>query len=236
MAVEYKIIGGDGREYGPATLEEIRQWCADGRVGPGTPVWRGDERRWQPAGLWDELKWDLPKQAPSVPSPPVVERLRPAGFWVRFAAYFFDSLVLGCLLTLITYPWAVELGKLQSDANAQLEVLRQHATGNPDLSAVFRYLLVAVMINLPVSFVYFVGFNTLRGATPGKRLFGLRVLGADGSRLTFSRAALRHVAEWLSALTLGAGFLLVALTPNKRALHDLLARTQVVFQRTPGGL
>jgi uncharacterized RDD family membrane protein YckC len=37
--------------------------------------------------------------------------------------------------------------------------------------------------------------------------------------------------EWLSKLTFGIGFLLVAFTPKKRALHDLLARTQVVFDR-----
>jgi uncharacterized RDD family membrane protein YckC len=235
MAVEYKIIGGDGREYGPATLEEIRQWCADGRVAPGTPVWRGDERRWQPAGLWDELKWDLPRAAAPVAPPPVVEVLRPAGFWVRFAAYLFDSLVIGCLLTLITYPWAAELAKLQNDALTQLQAYSQHRSESLDMAVMFRFWLATATINLPVSFIYFVGFNTLRGATPGKHIFGLRVLGADGSRLTLGRAALRQVAEWLSALTFGAGFLLVALTPQKRALHDLLARTQVVFQRRPGG-
>lgn len=233
MAVEYKIIGGDGREYGPATLEEIRQWCTDGRVASGTPVWRGDEQRWQPAGLWDELKWDLPKPTAPVAAPPVVEPLRPAGFWIRLAAYFFDTVMLTCLLALITSPWTAELGKLQNDAMAQIEALSQHRTTTPDMAVIFRFWLVTLAVNLPVSFIYFVGFNTLRGATPGKHIFGLRVLGADGARLTFGRAAIRHCAEWLSALTLGASFLLVALTPNKRALHDLLARTQVVFQPRP---
>ena len=65
MPVVYKIIGGDGREYGPATLEEIRGWCEDGRVGGGTPVWRDDELRWQPARNREELRWDLPAAAHS---------------------------------------------------------------------------------------------------------------------------------------------------------------------------
>ena len=229
MALEYKMIGGDGREYGPASLEEIRQWSEDGRVSHGTPVWRNDEGRWQPAAAWPELKWDLrgpvPLAVPEAAAPPVLAVPHPAGFWVRGAAYFIDSLVLASLLLLVTLPWAAELAKLQETALAQLQAKA------PDLALVWRWLLIATAIDLPVRFLYFVGFNTARGATPGKQFFGLRVLNADGSRLTFGRALVRHCAEWLSKLTFGLGFLLVLLTPQKRALHDLLARTQVVFQR-----
>ena len=28
----YKIIGGDGQQYGPVTAEELRQWIAEGRL------------------------------------------------------------------------------------------------------------------------------------------------------------------------------------------------------------
>lgn len=34
----FMVIGADGREYGPATVETILHWKADGRVNPNTPV------------------------------------------------------------------------------------------------------------------------------------------------------------------------------------------------------
>jgi hypothetical protein len=34
------IIGGDGREYGPATVEQIRAWIAAGRANLETPAKR----------------------------------------------------------------------------------------------------------------------------------------------------------------------------------------------------
>ncbi len=226
MAVEYKIIGGDGHEYGPVTLEEIRQWCEDGRVDPGTLVWLNDDRRWLPAASRDELKWDLrsPAAPPVLPPPPMVEELRPAGFWVRSAAYVVDAMMMVFLVSIVTYPWQAEFSEIGNAALAQLK------SANPDMAVILRFWKASMLVDLPVSFVYFVGFNTLRGATPGKQMLGLRILNADGSRLTFGRAFLRHCGEWISRLTLGAGFLLVLITPQKQALHDLLAQTRVVFR------
>jgi hypothetical protein len=43
----YRIIGADGREYGPITAEQLRQWIAEGRVNhqtrmqaEGSPDWK----------------------------------------------------------------------------------------------------------------------------------------------------------------------------------------------------
>ena len=32
MDIQYKIIGGDEAEYGPASLQELKNWIRDGRV------------------------------------------------------------------------------------------------------------------------------------------------------------------------------------------------------------
>lgn len=227
MASEYKMIGGDGREYGPASLEDIRVWCEEGRVAHGTPVWRSDEARWQPAADWDELKWDLP--APPAEAPPAVRRpeaipqvLNPAGFWIRAAAYMIDWLILSSLFALVTLPWSEPLSKLQA------EFLTQWKSPSPDFQVVTRFWLISMAINLPLGFLYFTAFNGARGATPGKQALGLRIVREDGSPLGYGRAFLRHAAELISALTLGAGYLMVAFQPEKRALHDLLAGTRVV--------
>jgi hypothetical protein len=34
----YNIIGADGKEYGPISIEQIRQWIADGRINAHTRV------------------------------------------------------------------------------------------------------------------------------------------------------------------------------------------------------
>ena len=65
-------------------------------------------------------------------------------------------------------------------------------------------------------------------ATPGKRALRLRVVGEDGGRIGFPRAVLRHVAGALSWLTLNVGHLMATAPPRRQALHDRVARTQVV--------
>jgi uncharacterized RDD family membrane protein YckC len=227
MAVEYKIIGGDGGEYTPESLEELRQWCSEGRVGPGTPVWRGDERKWAPAGSRDELRWDLPKPEAPPQRPPgtivVTPVMIPAGFWVRLAAYLFDMMLVGSLITVLMTPWADWLKGVEDT------IMEQTKSATPDLAVVIHGWLVLMAINLPAQFLYFVAFNTAFGATPGKMALGLRILDAQGGKLTFKRAFLRHCSVLVSEMTFGLGFLLLLSNPDRRALHDLMAGTRVVF-------
>ena len=56
MEITYKIIGGDGREYGPATLAELKEWIRDGRVAGRTHVWQSERAIWVPASEHPELQ------------------------------------------------------------------------------------------------------------------------------------------------------------------------------------
>lgn len=224
MAAAYKIIGGDGREYGPATLEELRQWCADGRVAPGTPVWRSDEERWLVAAARDELKWDLPQPAPP---PPVIaaepETCRRAGFLPRLAAFLFDWLIVLCLINFLTLPWSRE--RLETNQR----ILTELKADKPDLRHAVKDLASLLVVDVSVNFAYFVAFNALRGATPGKRMFGLKIVRLDGRNIGLRQALIRQLMGGLSLYCLlGFGHLLVAFTPERRAVHDLVAGTQVV--------
>ena len=51
----YRIIGADGREYGPVTTDQFRQWIAEGRVNAETKVLVEGATTWQPAGTVPEL-------------------------------------------------------------------------------------------------------------------------------------------------------------------------------------
>ena len=45
----YKIIGTDGKEYGPVDLEQLRQWVSQGRINSQTRVQAGDNTQWRAA-------------------------------------------------------------------------------------------------------------------------------------------------------------------------------------------
>jgi uncharacterized RDD family membrane protein YckC len=78
---------------------------------------------------------------------------------------------------------------------------------------------------------YFVFFWSASGQTPGNRLLGLRVAHRrTGRPLRARRALLRVLAVPLSALPLCAGFLLILIEPRRRALHDVLTGTVVVYE------
>jgi hypothetical protein len=65
----YKIIGTDGKEYGPATLEQLRQWIAGGRANRQTSVKSGDDTEWKPLDSIPELA-DAFVPPPISPAPP----------------------------------------------------------------------------------------------------------------------------------------------------------------------
>jgi len=51
----YKIIGADGREYGPITIGQLKQWITEGRLNRQTSVKSEDDRDWKPLDSLPEL-------------------------------------------------------------------------------------------------------------------------------------------------------------------------------------
>jgi hypothetical protein len=80
-----------------------------------------------------------------------------------------------------------------------------------------------------IAALYFVGFEAGPwSATPGKRLLGLRVADLAGRPAGPARALARFLGGGLSWLTLNLGHALAGFRRDHRALHDLLAGTQVL--------
>ncbi len=72
----HKIIGGDKKEYGPASAEEIRQWIAEGRLSSMSQVQAEGSGEWKALGSFAEFADALRAQAvhplPALaPAPPV---------------------------------------------------------------------------------------------------------------------------------------------------------------------
>jgi uncharacterized membrane protein len=51
----YKIIGADGKEYGPITTEQLRQWVAEGRANAQTKVLPEGATEWKSLAEFPEL-------------------------------------------------------------------------------------------------------------------------------------------------------------------------------------
>ena len=67
-----------------------------------------------------------------------------------------------------------------------------------------------------------------RQATPGKLACGIKLTDLAGERIGFGRASARYFASWITSVTFLIGYLTVAFTDKRQALHDLIARTLVV--------
>jgi uncharacterized RDD family membrane protein YckC len=79
------------------------------------------------------------------------------------------------------------------------------------------------------SFLYFAVPLAVSGRTFGSAVLGLRVVRADGRDLDPKHAVIRTLVFPLSFLLFGLGFLLILVQPERRALHDLIADTCVVY-------
>jgi uncharacterized RDD family membrane protein YckC len=78
-------------------------------------------------------------------------------------------------------------------------------------------------------FVYFSYPWSVSGRTIGMALFGLQVVNTQGTLIGPRQAILRTLFLPLSIALLGLGFLGILFQRERRALHDLVAGTVVVY-------
>lgn len=142
-------------------------------------------------------------------------------------------------------PRAQELAALQrrnAQLAAQVERLEEKADRLEDEleearedRGVLHFLKASVKdlgFGIGWSYVYFIGFLVLwKGHTPGKRLFGIRVLRIDGKPMTLWRSWERFHGYAASMLTGLLGFLQILWDPSRQCLHDKVAETVVVQDR-----
>lgn len=137
--------------------------------------------------------------------------MRYAGFWIRFGATAVDMV----LLLVVSLPLQLMTG------GASLF--------NNDGGIGLIFIVVITLIGYLIPIVYETWFLGKYGATPGKMAFGLRVVRADGAAIAYSRALSRYFAEILSAMIFMIGYIMAAFDDEKRALHDRICDTRVIF-------
>jgi uncharacterized RDD family membrane protein YckC len=135
-----------------------------------------------------------------------------AGLASRFLAFAVDLVVLTGIFMLVV---------------AAINFAASILTGkNIEFSRADTWVVVAYLV---WGFIYFAHFWGLNGRSPGGAMFGLQVLTDDGDDVSGRRAIGRTLAFPLSFLILGLGFLGILLGDQRRALHDVIAGTVVVY-------
>ena len=67
----YTIIGGDGKEYGPVSGEDLRKWIAEGRLSAQSLAKAESDAAFRPLSAFPELADAFAPQAPMPGAPPV---------------------------------------------------------------------------------------------------------------------------------------------------------------------
>jgi hypothetical protein len=98
----YKILGADGKEYGPVSLEQMRQWVSHGRVNAQTKVQAQGSSEWRAAAEIPEIQAMLanPGSSPgssSMPGVPAPGPRRQGLAITSFVLGLFSILCLGIL-------------------------------------------------------------------------------------------------------------------------------------------
>jgi uncharacterized RDD family membrane protein YckC len=130
-----------------------------------------------------------------------LERLHFAGFWIRLGALAIDHILYVPAHAIVYFVGMAAFGSSEALSFGLWE----------GLGAGIWYSL----------------FVSKWGGTPGKLICGLRVCDEEGCKLSYSHALGRFLASGVSMALLGIGFVIGAWTPNKRALHDYLAKSYV---------
>lgn len=149
-------------------------------------------------------------------SPPPVARASLQGHYAgagsRFAAYTVDAGVSTALFVL-------GIGAAAFAIDIVTGIGLKWTRGSPGMDVAYAAWLL----------VYFAYSWAAFGRTAGMALFGVQVVGRAGEAVSTRRAIVRTLAFPLSAAFFGLGFAGIVLRHDRRALHDLIAGTAVVY-------
>lgn len=244
------IIGGDGKEYGPATASQVRGWLAGGRASPDTRAKRVGTEEWRRLGDFVEFG-GVEVASPVIPGSEAgevatgfreAEPVKLASPWSRLLARCAD----GFLEFLAAVPALVVLGPdLMKVLQAIVAASRE---GEFNLEGLETTRLVPALALFTALQLALLGIQifllTSRGQSLGKILLGVRVVRADDDEKPgFLRGWLLRelpsgaIQGMLQLLPVVGFFLrfafvttnyLMIFREDRRCLHDFIAGTRVV--------
>ena len=221
--MDWYYADDDSNRIGPLSDEQFRGLIKGGTITDETLVWHEGMADWEPYAA------TIP-EIPAIPSvahhpiPAIPPQARPlitadsgktiakyGGFWIRFVAKMIDGFLVAVVQGIFQLPAMITYA-------------------NPD-EATQTLSLLGSIASFAVPAAYATWFIGRFGATPGKMTFGLKVVRADGTSVSYGRAFARYVSEIRSGLILLIGYIMAAFDAEKRTLHDHLCDTRVIVSR-----
>lgn len=238
----FTIIGGDGKEYGPATAAQVRSWIAAGRANLQTKAKALGTDEWRALGDFPEFA------APAVPPPMggVAETtmVSPSGAALAGRGARLGARVIDWIIELIcTVPGLLMIGP--DFMRIVTAAMQGHEPDASELNLTrlgMGGLLLAGgwLLQLVVQ----VWLLSVRGQSIGKLLLRIRVVRLDDTKAGFVHAWLMREAlvtligvvagllPFVGPILLRPGFHLTdwcfIFRDDQRCVHDLIAGTKVV--------
>lgn len=245
--IDESITDGERRQ-GPYSIDDIREFVKQGKIADETLVWRSGTENWV---TWKEANETLEKEF--LANNPDQEQLLEntikaleqmietnkqkrvfAGFFIRAFAFITDNLIFGIAGGIVLFALAAagfyDLEALQQATSTYLQDPMSPDSLNKLMEAPGMGSLISIWSGIQA--VYFIVFTAIFSATPGKMLFHIHVETVEGHKLSWGASIARYLCSILTQLTsvlYGLGYLIVCVDPKRRALHDWIARTFVVF-------
>ena len=219
----FTIIGGDGQEYGPVTLQQLRSWVAGGRVNQDTQTKAADSDEWRRLGDFPEFA--APVEPPPIIGPAVADSSL-AERWRRLVGAVADGLLEALCWTPTSMAMMKATSEMLQDGQFEPEQFMKFFWSALPLSAPYLGALIVLQAVL----------LSWRGQSVGNLLVRTRIVRApDGEPVGFLRAfllrgALARIIRQIPLL--GSLFWIVdscfIFRDDRRCLHDLIAGTKVV--------
>jgi uncharacterized RDD family membrane protein YckC len=216
-------------KQGPVGAEKMRELVETGFIGPDTPVWSPDLPAWMPlrnvgepwaitpsvAVLESEPEAQVaPADLPGDASGPADDESTEPSPWRRWLARWFDIWIFALVFAVVAFS-ALEITSPRL-ADALFETN----------DALFGLFVVAALIPIEALLL------SSHGTTPGKWIFGIRVMPVEGGRPTYATALRRAMLVWWRGLAIG--FPIVTLFTQAHAYSKLKGDGETTWDRDTG--
>jgi uncharacterized RDD family membrane protein YckC len=150
-----------------------------------------------------------------------------AGFWRRLGAYMVDCTIIFFIFIILVSIASLAFfsGAISGNSKNFIADL-----ADPAHFSSIKFFIWIFFIFLYIA--YFTYFHGTTGRTLGKMFFGLQVVSADGTPISFGIAFLRAVGYLVSNLLFifPLGFIWAAFDKRKQGWHDKIAGTVVIIR------
>ncbi len=139
---------------------------------------------------------------------------------VRAGAYIIDSIIFYLATLAISFITALIFGLI-------LAIMQVNFPAVPSTTSIAEYAVSFVAMT-----AYFIIFEAIFGATPGKLFLGMRVVMDDGRPCSFGAAIVRGLLRYIDGLFFAIPAAVVMKAPLNKRIGDNSAHTMVVSSKS----